>query len=138
MQNAMWLGFFAAVLLIYIHRPKWGAMALLIATMLCPFGDFSRGGGTTLLRVELVLTPLILGMQLLGIPSSGRSFRLAPATVLLGLWILWLGIASVLGTREINFIGAFGYARFVGVVALFANIDWTDEDIERLQFLCVF
>lgn len=137
MQNVIWIVCLLAVFALYMCRPKWGAMALLVAAMLVPFGGFSLTNATTLLRVELVLMPLLLGCQLLGIPGSGYRYQLSPVTLLFGLWVCWIGIASLLGDARINYAGLYGYARPVAVLVVFANIAWTARDVERMQFLFV-
>ena len=137
MQNAIWIISFLGVLIAYLHRPKWGAIALLIATMLVPFGSFNLGG-PKLVRVELLLTPIIVCFQILGIPKTGQNLQLSPVTLIYLTWVSWVGLVSLLGGADINFIGLYGYSRFVAILFVFANIPWSDDDVQRIQLLCVF
>lgn len=137
MQNAIWFVCLLAVFLLYILRPKWGATALLVAALLVPLGGFGLMNATTMLRVELVLTPLLLMLQLLGIPKSSCRLQLSLVTLLFAIWVCWIGMAGLLGDDRINYVGMYGYLRPVLLLMLFANIPWTEHDIERMQFCCV-
>jgi hypothetical protein len=135
LQNAIWLSWIIWTLTLFVAQPRWGGLTFILAALLAPYGSFS--GGELLIRADLVLTPLMLGCQFLGISRTRPRVSLIPIVWLFVLWLVWIGLATLMSDREIHLVSANGYIRLVMVMIVFTWIPWQEKDVESFQFMFV-
>jgi hypothetical protein len=124
-----------AVLTAFMVQPRWGGLAYLFVTMLAPYGIFADG--TLSVRVDLLLAPIMLGMQATGLSRTINRPSLVPISWLFVGWLLLIGANTLASDRPIDFIGAYGYVRLMIVMIVFSWIPWRAEDVGRFQLTYV-
>jgi hypothetical protein len=134
-QNAVWLSCIVGTLALFVAQPRWGGLAYILSVMLAPYGVFD--GGDVLMRADLVLTPLMLACQFLGLSRTRPNASLVPITWLFVLWLIWIGMATLVSDREFHAVSANGYIRLVMVMIVFSWIQWSGQDVQNFQFAYV-
>ena len=135
MQNAVWLFSIVITLAMFVAQPRWGGLAFILVAMLAPYGMFADGEFS--MRADLVLTPLMLGCQLLGLSRTTNRYSLVPIAWLFVAWLACICTTTLVSEQKVDLIGAYGYVRLVLVMIIFSWIPWRELDASRFQFAYV-
>src|SRR5918995_5845624 len=110
-----------AVLALFVVNTRAGAVAFLLATLLCPYVTIS---GTSV-RIEILVVPALLA--LIVIKPRTASLRWPRLDTLYLAWYVWILTATLLGLLSVSFTevywkDAYTLLRPALIVYLFYNI----------------
>jgi hypothetical protein len=126
--NLIWLACVLAVITVFAGWPRAGGILFLGVILFAPVGVF----GTAHVRVELVLVPLILALQILN-----GTLRWPAALIPAVGWLSLVVAVSLLTEGDVHPIGLYGLSRFAAVCLIFSSIPYREHEVLAAQKLFV-